>query len=46
MNTAIMMKYLQWFDSQMTDWKILLLMNNDNAHECAAKFLKENAFSL
>ncbi len=47
MNTAIMMKYLQWFDSQMTDQKILLLMNNDSAHECASKLLKENAsFSL
>ena len=44
MNTAIMMKYLQWFDSQMTDQKILLLINNDSVYECTAKLLKENDF--
>ena len=46
MNTVIMIEFLQWFDSQMISQKILLLMNNDSAHECAAKILKKNSFSL
>ena len=44
MNTIIMMKYLQWFNLQMINWKILFLMNNDFVHEYAAKLLKKCFF--
>ena len=46
MNTDIMMEFLQWFDSQIIGRKVLLLMNNDSSHECAANLLKEDSFSL
>jgi hypothetical protein len=35
MNTAIMAEWLEWFDRRMEGRKVLLLLGNFSAHECA-----------
>jgi hypothetical protein len=41
MNTSIMEEWLEWFDRQMDGPKVLLLLDNFSAHECALDSLEQ-----
>jgi hypothetical protein len=42
MTTKIMLEYLEWFDLKIRGRKVLLLMDNFSAHECAVKTLEQS----
>ncbi|KAI0993560.1 hypothetical protein K3495_g14624 [Podosphaera aphanis] len=44
--TEIMIEYLKWFDGQMSDRKVILIMDNFSAHKAAFEYLNSDPSTM